>query len=311
MPPSGAGNWDFKLPSDPFNLINVLWYGLAVGLLITWLVRTRWGKESLSQSPVTHHSIGVIEILLVLYVLLLSTPIVGYGQTHVEDSRWHDNDFLYLLLILTFLTGPICLFLPPIKAKIHSGYFGLFDTSLHKRLPAVLIYFITFQGLTMLMLGITIAVCNRLGYEELQVHETLDKLSSSPTWRESLFLAVPAILIAPVFEEFFFRGLLQTFLIRLPGLLVLWMKPPSQGPETQSFPIPPVTASAQWFGIIASSAAFVAFHDNWQHAPALFILSLGLGYSYERQGNLAVPILIHAVFNMIPIALLLIFPESV
>lgn len=299
------------MPSESFNLINVLWYGLALGLLITWLVRTQWGKESLSQAPTAHHSIGVVEIVLVLYVLLLSQPIVGYGQNQIEDSHWQGKDFLYSLLILAFLAGPFCLLWPPIKAKISSGCFGLFDVSLYKRLPTILIYFVTFQGLTMLMLGITITVCNRMGYEELQVHETLDKLSDNPTWREAIFLAVPAIIIAPVFEECLFRGLLQTFIIRLPGLIDFWTKSPSLTPEDQPVPIIPVTSAARWFGIAASSAAFAAFHANWQHAPALFILSLGLGYSYERQGTLLAPILIHALFNAIPVALLLLVPESV
>jgi membrane protease YdiL (CAAX protease family) len=299
------------LPSESFNLINVLWYGLALGLLITWLVRTQWGKESLERAPRTHHSIGVIEIVLVLYVLVLSQPIIGFGQTQIEDSHWEGKDFLYPLLILAFLAGPFCLLWPPIKTKISSGCFGLFDVNLINRAPTLLVYFVTFQGLTMLMLGITIAICNGLGYEELQVHETLDKLNDDPTWREAIFLAVPAIIIAPVFEECLFRGLLQTFIIRLPGLIGYWTKPPSLTPETQPIPILPATSAARWFGIAASSAAFAVSHANWQHAPALFILSLGLGYSYERQGTLVAPILIHALFNTIPVALMLLVPESV
>jgi membrane protease YdiL (CAAX protease family) len=34
-------------------------------------------------------------------------------------------------------------------------------------------------------------------------------------------------------------------------------------------------------------------------SPLIFVLSLCLGYAYERTGNLWVPITIHALFNTI------------
>lgn len=298
------------MPSDLLNVVNVIWYGIALGLLLMWLVRTRWAKEALTLAPSTHHSIGVIEILLTLYIVIVSRQIALYGQTHFEDPHWQPNDLIYALLILIFLAGPACLLIPAIRAKLPTGCFGLTSGGPRKLLTKVVIYFVTFQGLTLLTLGITIAVCNRLGYEELQVHETLDKLKENPTWRGTILLVVPAIVIAPVFEECLFRGLMQTFIIRLPGLIGLWLKPPSEAQGFYDASALPITPTARWMGIVASSVAFAISHANGQHAPALFVLSVGLGYSYERQGNLVVPILIHAIFNTIPIALLLIMPES-
>ncbi|MGB2986003.1 MAG: CPBP family intramembrane glutamic endopeptidase [Phycisphaerae bacterium] len=81
-----------------------------------------------------------------------------------------------------------------------------------------------------------------------------------------------AIVIAPVAEEFFFRGLLQTFLIRL--------------------------VRNRWLAIGLASLAFGAVHLSQPHAVgALAVLGLLIGYAYERTGSLLPPIAIHAAFN--------------
>jgi membrane protease YdiL (CAAX protease family) len=41
---------------------------------------------------------------------------------------------------------------------------------------------------------------------------------------------------------------------------------------------------------------------NWQHVPALFVLGMYLGYFYERYGNLLIPIFVHCMFNILPLA---------
>jgi len=83
-------------------------------------------------------------------------------------------------------------------------------------------------------------------------------------------IAVSAIILAPLLEEVLFRGLLQSMLRR-------YVKP--------------------WPAILLTSILFVAVHHEPQNMPALFILSLVLGYNYERTGRLFSPILIHAFFN--------------
>ena len=41
---------------------------------------------------------------------------------------------------------------------------------------------------------------------------------------------------------------------------------------------------------------FAIIHPGWT-VPVIFVLSLGLGYAYERTGNLWVPLTIHLLFN--------------
>ncbi len=86
-------------------------------------------------------------------------------------------------------------------------------------------------------------------------------------------LWIGASVIAPLAEEAFFRGILQTFLCNAFG--------------------------SRRTAIILSSVAFGFVHfPQPQAIPALVVLGVVLGYSYERSGSLVVPFAIHAIFNL-------------
>ena len=86
-------------------------------------------------------------------------------------------------------------------------------------------------------------------------------------------LWVGAAVIAPVAEESFFRGLLQTFLV---GVL-----------------------RNRWLAIALASIAFGLVHFPQPHAVgALVVLGILIGYVYERTGSLALAVVIHAAFNL-------------
>jgi membrane protease YdiL (CAAX protease family) len=46
-------------------------------------------------------------------------------------------------------------------------------------------------------------------------------------------------------------------------------------------------------------------HENPGHWPALFVLGVCLGYSYEKSGSLFRPIFIHLFFNVSSVAIAL------
>jgi len=97
-----------------------------------------------------------------------------------------------------------------------------------------------------------------------------------------------AIVVAPVLEEMIFRGLLQTTLLNLA-------QKGDAGPVMQRIA-----------AILGTTALFLALHvgDASPHAmPALAVLSIGLGYLYERTGSLWAPIAAHAGFNAVNVAL--------
>ena len=91
-----------------------------------------------------------------------------------------------------------------------------------------------------------------------------------------ILLAFVAVVVAPLIEETIFRGLFQTTLRSYLG--------------------------RPWVAIIVTSVLFTAVHENLTHWPALFVLALGMGYSYEKTGSLWRPIFMHAIFNGMSVA---------
>ena len=83
-------------------------------------------------------------------------------------------------------------------------------------------------------------------------------------------VAVAAVCIAPVAEEFLFRGYFYPVFKRVFGAL-------------------PAAFGVSFF--------FAAIHNNAVSFPGLALLALALTLVYERTGSIVVPILMHAIFN--------------
>lgn len=106
-------------------------------------------------------------------------------------------------------------------------------------------------------------------------HATLrmfrDNLNDPWTWA---MIAVP-VLLAPIFEELVYRGMLQSAFVR--------------------------AFSRPWIAILATSVVFAIMHHGtgmpWYALLSIFTLSVGLGVAFERTGRIGVPIVAHALFN--------------
>jgi len=101
-------------------------------------------------------------------------------------------------------------------------------------------------------------------------HELLEIMDQSPGPLLKILIAFGAVIVAPLFEEFLFRGHLQTLLARV-------LRRP-------------------WLAVIITSILFSLVH-HWSIWLPIFTLSICLGYMYERTGNLWVTVLMHAMFN--------------
>lgn len=114
--------------------------------------------------------------------------------------------------------------------------------------------------------------------------ETYAELRDRGETLTMLGLLVSTVVFAPVLEELFHRGFLQTALVNALG------------------------RGRRWLAIGAVSAFFAVIHLGavpWVAVPALFVLSLSFGFLYERTGSLWPPILVHAAFNAINVAYVL------
>lgn len=86
-----------------------------------------------------------------------------------------------------------------------------------------------------------------------------------------------AVVLAPVFEEFLFRGVLLPWMVRRTGF---------------------------WPGIAIVSFIFAGIHFHLPSLLPLFLLSCFFGLAYARTRSLLVPIGMHACFNGVTIILL-------
>ncbi len=87
-----------------------------------------------------------------------------------------------------------------------------------------------------------------------------------------------AVIVAPVFEEFFFRGFAYPALKYRMGI---------------------------WPAIAIVSALFATVHFHLPSIVPLFVLAVALVLAYEWTGSILVPVTMHAVFNLTNLGLLL------
>lgn len=109
-------------------------------------------------------------------------------------------------------------------------------------------------------------------------HDTLKAMNDAPSDPWAIVIMILVVLITPMIEEFTYRGLLQQ------GFRKLGAARPS--------------------AIFLTSMLFVFMHipvipgaSMASAATTLLVLSLCLGWVYERTGRLTAPILVHALFN--------------
>lgn len=125
------------------------------------------------------------------------------------------------------------------------------------------------------------------GTAEKLAHPTLElifgKARSGNLDAWSWGLLFIAAVGAPILEEIVYRGFLQTAFLKVTG------KP--------------------WVAILLTSAAFAGMHLlpgtalPWYAAATVGVLGLCMGIAYERTKNLAAPMLMHALFNMVNIGI--------
>jgi membrane protease YdiL (CAAX protease family) len=131
-------------------------------------------------------------------------------------------------------------------------------------------------------------------------HELLHELSQARHLGTKAAIVIGATFVAPVFEELIFRAHLQTLLVRAFKNIVTQSQPVIAGEALP--PIDPPSSKPHvvwpyWLAIFFSSLLFAAIHTGWM-APAIFVLSICLGYLYQRTGNLWATITLHSLFNV-------------
>jgi len=245
-------------------------------LFASWLLRTSLGKTALEQAPVRRINTSPLFVIAALFIWQIPSSYVIFALR--SDLRTWPDWYAWLIRNVVMAGGAVLtiLFIGIVAwftyARRLKGL-GLGLRNLHKDfLHAVVILFCLFP----LVLA-AIALTTTLGQQvfgpdyHIEQHKELEVFADHPQLSLKLSVVLLAVLVAPAVEELIFRGLIQT-------MVVSYIQRP-------------------WWGIIIASGIFAAFHENWQHWPALFVLSMGIGYAYEKSGSLWQAFFIHALFN--------------
>ena len=261
--------------------------GIAIARACGWWRDARW---SLPRCPTVQASVslwlGIGTMILVGFVAVpgLFASLGRTGMTAAGVARTIDDDAWQMGMTTTMYVASLAA-----VAGVHAVgqrratlvRLGLAEDFPRARRDALLacVALPTLIALTNLAMILAQSAWSLLHYQHSSAHALLQLMQRAEARPSVLVLAiVNAVALAPIFEEVLFRGHFQTAL-------------------TSLFP-------SRWPAIAITSCLFAAMHEPWT-MPAILVLSLIIGYVYERTGNLWVAIALHVGFNGASTALFL------
>lgn len=211
-------------------------------------------------------------------VLLLRKKTIQSGKSSFKVRLWEVNLFEVLALIgclLIGVFGPLPLgFLPVLvmfaiywisRKDNYPNLVGIFRMGWLQVMSDALIRLLRAWPALLAISFISSQVLS-----DYPKQESVQKLAETQSLKEVFNIACYALVVAPVLEEFLFRGILFRAMKRPFGV----------GPS-----------------LVISGILFGLVHQNVLSFVPLTFLGIILALSYERTGDLRTCILIHAAFN--------------
>ena len=251
-------------------------------LLACWILRRKEGADRESLLRIPPKPWGLAELVLVtggmILVLMTGTLFTGL-LTHVvrlpEDSVTSLVLLGELSLRVFVLLGMAWFFQRRLVDLPHA--LGITATGRRRgAMFGVFAYLAILPPLT-LVFAVYAQVARLLGRQPT-LQPVAELLNTTRSGLVAVLIVLFAVVVAPLFEEVYFRG------FAYPALKQRW------GP-------------GRALALVSALFALVHFHEP--SLVPLFTLALGLGLSYELSGSLWAPITMHALFNMTNVATLL------
>lgn len=193
-----------------------------------------------------------------------------------------ETDWGTLLLATLSLHGAALALSVPFLRYHHTGWravLGLQRPGLPVDLARAVIAFVVILPVTLVLQAASVSVFQHFHWATgNQAAVELLLAAKSPVMRA--YLIVFAVVIAPVAEEFLFRGVLFPVLRQLGLPVAAWIVP---------------------------NFLFALIHGDPVIALPLFVLALGLTWLYQTTGRLVTNILVHSLFNAANVIVLLCF----
>jgi len=220
--------------------------------------------------------------LCVAQVACLCLGMVTVGLLHKLGVHGfiRDESFGSILVGTLCFQGASWLMIPFFLRQHQVGWreaFGFCGPKLKRALLTALGFIVVVLPVVLLLQYTSINTLEKFGFPS-DDQTAVKLLTDAKSVWTVVYLGVFAVVLAPVAEEFIFRGMLFPFVKQL------------------GFP------KLAWFGI---SFLFALIHLNAPTLVPLFVFALALTWLYDRTDNLLAPITAHALFNATNLAVLL------
>lgn len=304
--------------------------------------------------------------------VLILTGVFSAKPLTTAPVRRNTLDYLFILFVLmlyfffTFLSAPVALhFMPMVQAASLADVIGriaavaaiflvcsrFFENGISglgasvglvpKGIVVGALSFVAITPILYSLLAVTEALATHITHKMPPVHPMLKALATDHSATSLAFLSFLIVVAAPISEELFFRGLIQSWLgQKLAFLAARAAEEPADGtrrpaiaqvihflgavftstrhasavaaeePAANRRPTDAWIPRNRWIAILITATLFSGMHfavakGYDEYFPVLFLLGVALGYIYERTGNIWTDITMHACFNLIPTVLIL------
>ena len=274
----------------------------AAAVTLTLLIRSGVLRErTFRQAPPRDGALSLFDVLIAMGLIVLGWVLGSLV------AKWGGSDSgkMDMPRIIGSHVGllPVLVYIPVRAHLAMRGGIAAFGLGLRDRRRTMLTILIGIPAMFALTLGVTqvlllITLATGRTPPDL-AHPTLKALAAGQIGPTEIAMVISAVLVAPLFEELMFRGLCQTALNQSGVFATRWAVIVSMA---VLFTLLHVGEVITW----AADGTFEQF--AWQALVVLLVLSLCLGYVYERTGSLWTSILMHMAFNAVNIAIVIARP---
>ncbi|HEY3763009.1 MAG TPA: type II CAAX endopeptidase family protein [Verrucomicrobiae bacterium] len=211
--------------------------------------------------------------------LFFGVVLIGVLQKMKVTGFQSDEDFGNPLVATLSFQGATWLLLP-IFLRLHGisfrDAFGLKNRHWLSSILLAVGVVIIILPVSEILMQVSMLVLKHYGWKEHNEEAVTLVTGAKAIWMK-VYLDVFTVALAPVAEEFIFRGVLYTYLKQL---------------------------GCPWLAFFGVSALFALIHGDAAIAVPLFVLALALTWLYEKTDNLLAPIAAHSLFNAANLILL-------
>ena len=267
------------------HLIKALGWALGLALLTAVLVwRGCLRPGSLGRCPSRDIGLGGLDLVAGLMWYALAPALLARLGLDVDPAEAQSSGerALGLLVMQAVIQLPVLVYM------VHRALWrfdllrrvGLLPRDLVGEVKAGLVGWLMAVPMVFSAIGVAVELAAALGQPGLQVgHEMLIDIKCADSQWTRASLIVSAVILAPIFEETIFRGLLQTVMVAIAG------------------------TRRRWWIVLSCAALFALAHVgetvDVRTLPGLFVLGVILGWLYERTGSLLPGVLVHGGFNAV------------